>query len=345
MYDKILRIDEQIKYLPEPVQKNAPLTAMVELIAFEKGLIQQFDGGDSDVPFQSQWNELAMRFRRRLTETKPLISLPYMQKPSTTIENTPQLKHGTPASTPKNPVAGCIDVSSDSEDVGIQTGSKRPSTFSPRTPAKIRRTTTFQSGSKRFTLSELRDIIQSAYTGGIPSLVHPKAIEKMITLSMDHWEGLLTAFLQTTQTHCEQMIDNFRKDTFRHRLGTGFHEELTDMISHYLQGLFDKQKSLCKRLLAWELESPKTLNEEGLASARNTALDSLKDRFKLQRAHDALDAAEKKSGKPSIGQVRAEKAAKLQESQLPPDRYDLELQAMSVSLAFWQGCSFADQSP
>ena len=303
-------------------------------MTFEKRIEQQLEGGDSTLPFQSEWNEMARGFRSRLANAKPLISLPYRQK----AIRAPTINAAsvTPSPVSSSNATAPINLSSDEDSMPAIVGSKRPrsSIAGTPTPTKYRRIKSVSSNAQKgylFKLEDVKSIIQAAYTGGIPSLVHPKAIEEMIKLSISRWDTILADFLQSTQHHLEEMVRTLAANTFHGRVKTKFLDELSNFIDAYFTDLFERHKDLCGILLRLESKEPRTLNEEALAVARNNAMLLLGDNFRLQRAHDGLDAIEKRNGKFTTGDARDEKAAKVTDNQLGPDIYDLELHAMAVS--------------
>ena len=335
VHEKMLALNTNLNRLPEPVQGNLPAVVLGELIKLQQEIESHFDGGRKDRPFQKEWNKLASDFRKDLESTKPVISL--KQSRSTfTPQTTP-----TPRSNASH-ASGTITV--DSDDDGIpatpspQTGSKRPITSNVNTPNKVQRASnlipsTAQSScrSKCFTFMEIRSMIQDAYAGGIANLIPPTAVEEMVKSAIDHWGMILEQFLDKTEQLCANMAYDRVKETFGHRNGTRFYDQIIDICELYFRNLFSRQKFLCKQILKWEQVKPKTMNEDFLALARDRAAQILQARSREHRANEAIDEIEKKSGKTSTGPARTEKIMKLPDSQLKPEMNGLELETMSVS--------------
>ena len=345
-------INTRLKELPEPLHGNLPAIVLGELMKFEKELQKNIDGGSRDYPFQKAWNERAMQFRKILADTKPIMRLPPPQKhpQCASVRDTPSGTQGTP--TPASRTTEAIAIDSEDDDLPPfnspvqRSGSKRPHTSAPSTPIKSQRLTNAtprsvpvlaKVHSKCFEVIEVQSIIQDAYVGGIPNQVHPRATEEMIITSMSHWQEPLEQFLKETQELCEGMVFEQVQGVFGHRQQTRYFDLILDICRGFFEDAFSEQRQLLKRVLAWELSRPKTLNDEAMGIARDKALTKLQNHSREIRAYEYVEEQEGRSGKPTTGAARKEKIIKVPESQLKPEPYGRELLAMSVVKGFYEG--------
>ena len=213
---------------------------------------------------------------------------------------------------------------------------KRPHPSTQTTPQKAVRLSeipqfkTTKSQRKQFELDEIRGIREDHYVG-LPGETDPKATEKMIKLSIAHWEDPVTQFISRTGDLCGNMIYERVQSVFGHRKNTKFHSDVTDICRTFLTNAMDDQLKLVKRMLSWELRKPKTLNEAAINVAKDNAIEYLQMKRRECLARAWIDLEEEKTGKPTTGAARMDKIAKVTEAQLGPDPYSLEIKAMGVS--------------
>ena len=305
------------------------------------------DGGQKTNPFHKEWNLTADKLRQDLADTRPVLVFSSLR--------TPQHNHGshasqgtysTPTPIARNVVPIAID-SDDPDDIDTPTksspvvqgnGQKRPYASPHSSQKKPKRTkdelpaANFikESTSKRFTLSKVQEILQDAYSG-LNHLVDPKAIESMITLSMEHWGEPLERFLLSTRALCEEMVFQQVQAVYGKYAETQYYETIRSICEAFFERAFTEQRELLHRVLKWELSRPKTCNDKAISQAQAEALTLLQTRRREIRAGVFLDEQEARIGKQSVGQVRIEKLAKITEDQLGPDPFKKEVEAMTVS--------------
>lgn len=303
------------------------------MIEFKQALHLHFDGGRKEQPFLKSWRDHNKSFRLCLANTKPILEMQEKQTFPVRKQETP-----TPGSWGTEPIS--IDSEDDILTPSQSTGSKRSHPANDQSPSKASRGTNSspkkyemsnKTQSKSFNFGEVESFIQNAYTGGIPSSIHPSAVEEMIQQSIKHWDGPLKSYLTGTEAMCERMIADRLEETFGHRRGTRFYDEVFNFCGEFLKDQFAQQRVISHRILDWERETPQTLNEEAFLVAREEAADLLKDHRRKSRVNKAIDKQESQTSRPlTTGTARAEKIAKYQDSQLEAETRGLELEAMSV---------------
>lgn len=348
-------IDAKLQELPKPIGGNLPALVMGELNKFEREIEKQVDGGSQVNSFQKAWNRLAMDFRKELADTRPvLVMVPNNQTPghgrysrgtgSSSMSGTP-----TPvAKANATPIA----IDSDDDDIPYnpspvlqRSGQKRPLTSAQQTPHKTPRTfnntprSAAMSSSRRFHLSEVRDIIQDAYIG-LPNQIDPKATERMIMMSMEHWEEPVNRFLTGTKQLVEAMVFEQVEKVFGGYTKTLFYEKVMEICESFFGKVLSQQRQLVMQILKWEISKPKTFNDEALDLAEGRALTLLQTKRREARAGAFLDEQEAKLGKPTGGQARIEKISKLSDAQLGPEIYNREIAAMSTVKGYYE-CAYS----
>ena len=277
----------------------------------------------------------------------PLVTITATQTPSHKVRSSPSVREmpETPT-TIRNLIPISVDSETDSEKpLKISPASrkriapitpKRPHPSTQSTPQKAARTSEIprfeanKIGRTQFELEEIRGIRQDHYVG-LPGETDPKAIEKMIQLSMAHWEHPVNQYISRTGELCQSMIYERVLSVFGHRQNTQFYGELTDICGAFLSKAIADQLKLVKQILSWELKKPKTLNEVAIEVAKEKAIEYLQKKRRDSLAKAWLDQEEEKSGKQTTGPVRMDKMAKVTDAQLGPDPYSLEIKAMGVS--------------
>ena len=341
---RAILITEKLRGLPEPLDGNLPARLYGELIKFEFELAKHFDGGFQDCSFQRDWHNVSLEFRATMEGSHPLVTITAVQTPSRKVRSSTSLggMPGTP--TPIRNVAPIsVDSDTDSEEPPkISPASskhitqKRPHPSTQSTPQKVARISeiprfkTDKLGRKQFRLDEIRSIRQDHYIG-LPGETDPKATEKMIQLSMAHWEQPVNEFIKRTGELCQNMIYERVLSVFGHRQNTQFYSELTDICGNFLSEAIDDQHKLVKRILSWEQKKPKTLDEVAIEVAKDKAIEYLQKKRREALAKAWLDQEEEKSGKQTTGLVRTDKMAKVTDAQLGPDPYSLEIKTMGAS--------------
>ena len=340
---RAILIREKLRELPEPLDGNLPARLYGEFIEFEVGLARLFDGGFQDSSFQREWHNASLDFRGIMEGSYPIVIVAATQTPSREIRSSTSFSEmlETPTATKKiTPIS--IDSDSDREKPPKtsptsrqRTKVKRPHSSTQSTPQKVRLSEIPQfkankSKRKQFELDEIRGIREDQYVG-VPGETDPKATEKMIQLSIAHWEYPVTQFISRTGDLCGSMIYERVQSVFGHRKNTKFHSELMDICQTFLKNAIDDQLKLVKQILSWELRKPKTLNEVAFKVAKDNAIEYLQKKRRECLARAFLDSEEEKTGRQTTGNARMDKIAKVTDAQLGPDPYSLEITAMGVS--------------
>ena len=275
----------------------------------------------------------------------PLVTVTAIQTPSRKARSSTPF--GEPTTT-RNLAPISIDSDTDSEEnlkVSPASrkcmGQKRPHashTSAQSTPQKLARTRmsdiprfkTDKIGRKQFELDEIRGIREDHYVG-LPGETDPKATERMIQLSMAHWEDPVIQYINRTGQMCQSMIYERVLSVFGHRQNTQFFSELTDICNAFLTNAIDDQLKIAKQILSWELKKPKTLNEVAIEVAKDKAIEYLQKKRRECLVRAWLDQEEERTGKQTTGPARLDKIAKVTDAQIGPDPYSLEIKAMGVS--------------
>jgi hypothetical protein len=330
----------QLSELPEPLDTNLAPTVMGELMTFERQIEKAIDGGNTDFPFQKEWDHITQDFRQHLAETRPVLVFSITRTSSQSQQSSGSLIRTPTAARTTTP----IPIDSDDEDDHDDTPSKSSPAFHrpckrPPPPAFLSTPTKFlkregdastRKGSKRFQLTEVRNICQDTYSGGIYK-TNPKAIENMIAVSMEHWEDPLNQFLDRTKKLCQDTIFEQFQYIYGKHSQTQYYQTIRQICEDFFTVAFSEQRRLADRILKWEQSRPKTCNDKAMDLAEAEALAALHKKSRDLRAEAYVCEQERKSGKPSTGQARMEKLDKVADAQLSPETYNQEIEAISVS--------------
>ena len=331
-----------LSQLPEPLDRNLAVGVMSELLKFERQLKENIDGSQKANPFQKEWNVIAKKFRQDLAESRPVLVF-------SSVRSLPQNQsiyglHDTPTPTARSKVPIPVDTD-DSDDSGLRIqpnttriGQKRSPKSAYTTPKKLKRSMSDSPTSKRnevfskrFSLLEVQSHLQDAYNG-LSNLIDPRAVEKMIILSMEHWQDPLDRFLASTRELCERMVFEQVQMVYGKYFETEYFEAIRMICEKFFTKAFSEQRDILQRVLKWEQTRPKTCNDEAINLAQAKALSLLQSRRREIRASAFLDELEARTGKSTSGQARAEKLTRITDDQLGQDPYKKEIEAMTVDL-------------
>lgn len=351
---KASEIDLALRSLPEPLSGNLAAVVMGELMKFESELKIQIDGGSDSCTFQNDLHTHGEIFRDALVSLRPMAML------SQSYQQTPQRSQGgrnsglggqantpTPAIRLANRTQIDLVDSGSSSDEDSEDEYQSPSASaagrrrrhhagSDVQPRKIRKTENHRlqsrdtSQAKKFSLAEVRDIIRTTYIG-LPSQVHPKATEKMIRMSTEHWFAPAQHFLDQTKYLCKRMIEEIIHSVFGHRQSTRYFFELLEQSESYLKEICDSQLEMAKRILSWEQDKPRTLAKDNLSKALQEARSLLYERRRYWRAKDYLAQLDQKSSRSSQDQNKDDRINKFTDDDLPAEEFGPELDTLAVS--------------
>ncbi|KAL8767095.1 MAG: hypothetical protein Q9209_006322 [Squamulea sp. 1 TL-2023] len=365
---KTFDIIERLRGLPEPPKGNLSLKIFEKILTFEHDLVRHLDGGSEDYPFQKEFHAAAVRFRNTIAFSYPRLSLvdlvvgfPSSAPLAYRLSTTP---------TPRNRRADIIPIDSDEESEAAQkltqtpTPSKRkqPSTQKPQsTPTKRSRLgmiPQFQPGqddgvnsssstgidrtapfAKRFTLSDIRTILQDAHIG-LPNQIDPKATKRMIRDSLSHWDEPLEELLSFTSQTCLAMILERASSVFSLWQGTRCYELLLELCQSFFQEKFKIQATSAKRILDKERHSALTLHEDAMRTASDEALIALENACRNERAKAFLAKQDPEWDNGLTDRAKVERISKVTEAQLGGNPFVQELRALADVRGYYE-CAFS----
>ena len=327
-----------------------------KILAFERELHAHFDGGAEEYPFQKEWYAAAMRFRDTIAFSYPRLSLSDPLTTSQTISRLAYRLSATP--TPMGQRSHVIALESDDDDhpapVTPTPQSKRKQTSaktSQTSPSKRCRlsdipkhvpvpesaVTSFGSVSidrsapyaKRFTLTEVRNILQDAHIG-LPNQVDPKATKRMIKASLMGWDEPLKELLRFAEQTCLAMILEQAAEIFSTFRGTQFFDLVEESCKIFFETQLNTQVVSAERVLDMERQQALTLHADTMRAASERAYVTLDNACRNERAKALLSKLEPGWDDNSNERAKAERISKVTEAQLGPNPYVHELRAISV---------------
>ena len=356
---RLQQVNEKLQLLPEPPAGNLPRQIYEKLFLFELEMRKQFDGGDPKYLFRKDWNDLVLKFRKVMADSKPLLIQ---------VESTDSAPTRSSVDTPTpvhrnlhNPIM--IDSDDDEKDTRYTTplpdrtaSSKRrikqsspPSQPSASKRPRMNDIPQFKSEemswkdsySRRFNLGEVRQILQEAHVG-LPGQTNPKAIDQMIGSSIEVWKEPLDHFLNATIVLCQSMIATVINKVFPLWQGTQLYTYAQEVCKLFIEDFKGTLRNTVHKILEWEVFKPTTYNESLMRMMCDSALTSLKNGRREHRARKFLadqDGLKENQRTPSR-LTFIEKVAKVTDDQLGLDQYAQEVEAMGNVRGYYE-CAYS----
>lgn len=360
MHLKSAKIDTELMKIPELPTGNLPMKILEKILEFDGEIRRQIEGGSQDYSFQKEWNRLAMEFRGVLAESQPILVMSDLHMFSNGDADAddrfgtplPVRPHLPPTSRPSAPPA-YISIDDDDEDMVESpcTKKRRHISGTNTTPRKktamvvepvLRRPPLFQipafeetTGTHcdrpfafRFTLHELRSIIQDAHIG-LPGQTDPRAIDRIIKISMQFWDQPLRKFMAQTEDLCMGMIRAHVDKTFAHWQRTRLHDKLHVICEAFVKDRMSVQNQAAERARLLELHKPMTFNNEAVEIAYAKARAKTQKGRQYWRARDYVEQQMKDSSQSLTLDEKINKV--LEAKRLGLDEYSKEVEIVGVS--------------
>ncbi|KAL8948932.1 MAG: hypothetical protein Q9222_004919 [Ikaeria aurantiellina] len=363
---KTSEIITRLQGLPEPPKGNLSMKVLEKIMAFQHAVHSQLNGGSEEYPFLKQWYAAAVRFKDTLAYSYP--RLKFADQSSNSSSQLAYRLSATP--TPCNRSSEVIPIDSDGEGVAAfhstptSTPQKRKqpgSKHSQASPLKRSRlqdipkyvpspdagNTSFNDSNvdrvapfaKRFTLSEIRNILQDAHIG-LPNQIDPKATKRMIKESLVFWDQPLDDLLEFTNQECLAIICNQAFQIFSIWQGTQIFDLIIDACKSFFSEKSNSQAAAAKRVLALERQLALTLHEDAMRTASERALATLENGLHKERAKAFLAKTDANWEEDLTDRVRSEKISKVTDAQLGPNPYIHELRALADVRGYYE-CAFS----
>ena len=162
--------------------------------------------------------------------------------------------------------------------------------------------------------------------------MNPKAIEKMNSMSVEHWKHPMQEFLTVTHEMLEVVLLQQLDTVFSHYKQTGLYSELRRVLKEFLHHASNEHCRHADENYNIEHAKPFTMATDALEMACGNILIELKDRRNGGRVNTFLD--QKQALDPEAGELsdgsRKTAAAKLTEADIGPDEFAKEVEIMAV---------------
>lgn len=151
-----------------------------------------------------------------------------------------------------------------------------------------------------------------------------------------HWEEILLIFLDITSDMIRKELFERLQDVFDVYRQTELYTELTAAINSLLEQAFDQMRESAGALYQAERFKPAILDDEALEAATTEALTKLQKARREQLVQLYLDKQEEKTGKPTKDQERTNKANRVTDEQIGPERFHKEVKVMAEVQAYYK---------
>lgn len=325
--------------IPEEPTGNLPMQISEKITDFHENVRRQIEGGSQDYPFQKEWNRLAVEFRGILAESEPILTMS-------------DLDRGVEPSRLNAPKV-YMTIDDDDEDMVESPSTKKrrnntPTQATPRkkptvTPKSVTQrallnqippfdpytiTNCDRPFAHRFSLDDLRSIIQDAHIG-LPGQTDPRAIERVISLSMGSWDQPLGRFMEKSEELCLGMIRSHLNKSFELWHKTPLHNKLHNICEEFVKDKMKVQIQAAERARLLELQKPMTFNKEAVELAYAKGRKKAEQGRQYFRAKDFVEQHMKES---SQNLTLDEKITKVIDAKrLGPDEYQKEVEIIGVS--------------
>ena len=154
----------------------------------------------------------------------------------------------------------------------------------------------------------------------------------MIKESVRIWELPTHDFLESTLALCRDVMFGELQKTFAEWKKTLLQDRLIEICGSFLDQAMTEQRENVARFLKYEVQTPRTLNDEAITTASEKALAVLQIRRRENRVSNFLDQQDASIERTPSRQSRADRMAKVTDAQIGPDPYSREVVAISVSM-------------
>lgn len=312
--EKALRIDLELKTLPDPPTDNVQHIVLESVIKLGLRIESIFTGGPGSSSMQKFWNEIVTDFQKALAVTRPTMQTYASLDPDDLAEK------GTDNETLPGLSPSRLKRKAMALDQRPETkveGQPRP------IPASMYQTGYFESWkstARSISLDEVRQVKQETNQVGIPNQVNPGAVESLKKDSVQHWEGIAKDFAKALLGIVKRVLFTTLDEVIVNHRQTEMYRELHRIIERFLnqiQGSYLEEISAYSRM---EYDRPFTMAEQAHEEAMKKAKSALVRGRNRTRAKHWL--AMRNLSEDLIDKVEAE---------LGPDPYAKELEMVAVS--------------
>ena len=333
-----------------------------KILEFNNEIGRQFEGGCQDYSFQKEWNKLAVGFRASLVESQPVLVMSSDSCLFSNGDGDADDRFASPLSVRPRTSAPSIHISSDDDENLVESPCNKKRRHAPApnstprkkpalaTESQLSQIPMFEETNKnplnrtfahKFRLDEIRSIIQDAHIG-LPGQTDPRAIDRMIRMSMQSWDVHLHKFMTQTEELCLGMVRAHVDSTFAHWRSTRLFEKFQNICEVFVKERMNLQRQAADRARILELHKPMTFNSEAVELAYTKARAKTQEGRQYFRAKEFVmqhmkDFSQKSTPDEKITKVLADK-------RLGPDEWRKEVEIMGVSFSFHTKCQRKDLS-
>lgn len=322
--EKDATIDTELSTLPTCMIENVQSIIYQKRCELLEKLRANVDGGSgtSEYSLQKRWNQVVNDFQRALAKTRPTVVLPAISDKESLTQDSDCIILDGPGHTPKKRKAPMPEPRSPeanpSSAVNVRVSGYELSYFSP-----------WDGPGKKFTWEGIRDIKDDFCSAGMPNQIDPRAIETLQRASIEHWEGLMNRFVDSTNTEVQKALLDMVEKVFSDYHQTGLYREVKDTIMSYLTQLKSEHLAYGREVYKMENGKPFTRAIDQLNKAQKVALQELTRARFLTRGKAYLELRGYQFS--SINEASPVVNSKLSLEDLGPDPFAQEVDMMAVS--------------
>jgi len=361
---KIQDIDLRLQTLPEPPAEDS-LRLVVDLLNKFKAEVElQMKGEYPDNKFMQHWGEKAENCRAQMFNLRPTLVVKTTDEQNRKVSVAQVREKAVTDSTKKDVMQ--IDSDQESEvntpmpafrkrymGAQINTPLAKRTRETPQTPSSKSR----RSGNEdqkpnqyinlpmtelaeKLNLDTVHETLCRASHRNIPDLVHPKAVELLISSSIQHWEIPITSWLRDTEKCIRDYINQTMSRLLTPWATTQLHRDALESIDTFVTGELTELRAVVTSALALEhCKPPITLNQK---MWKHHELEEARIFQKARRdwlANLHLDEIEAINGKWTIGSARDKQLKSVTNEQLGTDSYSREIEVFAKVRGYYNFAS------
>jgi len=340
----------ELASLPKPPEGNLSIQIYECFAKLSAELKQQVDGSAGTDSLFMKWRSKMLRFRKDLTDSRPILQLPVAQRKSD--------RESEPPKTPISSSIECHVISDEDDDLppsqssnSRMTPSHLPDRSKKRnaeskgeqsTPVKRSRLSSIPLYSERSTVKYTLQIIQrmlaGADTTGLPGSRNPVVTGTMCRTSFSHWAGKMNNVLDETFSLCLDCILGCLQSAFPGRRETVLFTHTVANVRAFLSKSFDEQRAFAARLLHMERDVM-SLDRHAAGADEEAALKECRQAWRSARARAKVFEDESHSGKVWPDAMLKDKVSKVTDEQLGPDPFAREIEQWAIVRGYYHYAS------
>ncbi|RMY59838.1 hypothetical protein D0865_01853 [Hortaea werneckii] len=352
--DGLATVSKHLEQFPERPDGRSACYAVMDDAHAVTTAITMLIRGEGQTEFRAEYKGLLRELRTQLKHGKPQISLgtPGYVKQAISLDTEDETD---------DPRAGNSRLSTESPSKKRKMSSKHFQTPTQRdrikidesfaTPTSRNRSKTVSedaaqdaasSNGTPLALDEVKDMFDFGSTTCLPDQIDPRVTDSLIKQFLQEWRRLVEELLVRIYRLLADKLQACIYDVLPARQSTQLIRDISGILKGLVKDLLTQQKERITYLVDCEMHKPITYNNKLLVSETAAQRDRLGQLRHIERVNEYYDTLESKgAAKIPFGEERKKKYEdQTLRSQLGPDYYSREVNALATPLAYYDIASW-----